>query len=96
MIEDRKFAREITDQYTPFDLANDSYGKPAAFVYLRNSPWKVIGPKGMVTMDKAEAYVGEWSSVIRLPGDGTEAGISQGNEPYNGAAGFLAVQRGKK
>jgi alpha-N-arabinofuranosidase len=47
-------------------------------------------------MDKTGAYVGEWSPVIRLPGDGTEAGISQGNEPYNGAAGFLAVQRGKK
>jgi alpha-L-arabinofuranosidase len=96
MVEDRKFARPITDDYSPFDLANDGYGKPAAFTYLKNSPWKVIGPKGTVTMDKAGSYVGEWSPVIRLPGDGTEAGISQGNEPYNGAAGFLAVQRGKK
>jgi alpha-N-arabinofuranosidase len=96
MIEDRKFARQITDEYSPFDLANDSYGKPAAFTYLKNSPWKVIGPKGTVTMEKAGAYVGDWSPVIHLPGDGTEAGISQGNEPYNGAAGFLAVQRGKK
>jgi alpha-N-arabinofuranosidase len=96
MLEDRKFAREITDEYHPFDLANDSYGKPAAFTYLKNSPWKVIGPKGTVTMEKSGAYVGEWSPVIHLPGDGTEAGISQGNEPYNGAAGFLAVERGKK
>src|SRR4051794_31243649 len=95
MLEDRKFARPITDDYSPFDLANDAYGKPAAFTYLKNSPWKVIGPKGTVTMDKAGAYVGEWSPVIHLAGDGTEAGISQGNEPYNGAAGFLAVQRGK-
>jgi len=96
MIEDRKFAHEITDEYQPFDLANDSYGKPAAFTYLKNSPWKMIGPHGTVTMDKAGAYVGEWSPVIHLPGDGTEAGISQGNEPYNGAAGFLAIERGKK
>lgn len=96
MIEDRKFARPINDDYSPFDLANDAFGKPAAFTYLKNSPWKVIGPKGSVSMDKARAYVGEWSPVIHLPGDGTEAGISQGNEPYNGAAGFLAVQRGKK
>ena len=96
MIEDRKFAHEITDEYNPFDLANDSYGKPAAFTYLKNSPWKVIGPKGTVTMEKAGAYVGDWSPVIHLPGDGKEAGISEGNEPYNGAAGFLAVERGKK
>ena len=47
-------------------------------------------------MDKTKAYVGDWSPAIHLPGDGTEAGISQGNEPYNGGAGFLAVERGKK
>jgi alpha-N-arabinofuranosidase len=96
MVEDRKFAHEIRDEYNPFALANDSYGKPAAFTYLKESPWKVIGPKGTVTMEKSGAYVGEWSPVIHLAGDGTEAGISQGNEPYNGAAGFLAVERGKK
>src|SRR5947208_1399341 len=59
MLEDRKFARPVTDDYNPFDLANDAYGKPAAFTYLKNSPWKVIGPMGTVTMDKAGAYVGE-------------------------------------
>lgn len=96
MIEDRKFGREITDEYKPFDIANDDYGKPAPFLYLKNSPWKVIGPKGTVTMDKANAYVGEWSPVIHLPGNGTEVGISQGNEPFNGAGGFLAVEKGKK
>src|SRR3954451_12598423 len=56
MIEDRKFGLEISDEYKPFDLAEDNYGKPSAFVYLKNSPWKVIGPKGTVTMDKAHAY----------------------------------------
>jgi alpha-N-arabinofuranosidase len=96
MVEDRKFAHEITDDYNPFSLANDAYGKPAAFTYLKNSPWKVIGPPGSVTMEKAGAYVGEWSPVIHLPGNGAEAGISEGNEQYNGAAGFLAVERGKK
>src|SRR3954465_15423806 len=52
MLEDRKFGREIVDDYQPFDMANDWYGKPSAFTYLKNSPWKVIGPKGTVTMDK--------------------------------------------
>jgi alpha-L-arabinofuranosidase len=96
MLEDRKFGRDIVDDYQPFDIANDWFGKPASFTYLKNSPWKVIGPKGTVTMDKTNAYVGDWSPVIRLPGDGTEAGISQGNETYNGAAGFLEVVKGKK
>ena len=89
MLEDRKFGREIVDDYQPFDLANDWFGKPSAFTYLKGSPWKVIGPKGTVTMDKKDAYVGDWSPVIKLPGDGTEAGLSQGNETYNGAAGVF-------
>jgi alpha-N-arabinofuranosidase len=96
MLEDRKFGHEIVDDYQPFDMANDWFGKPSAFTYLKNSPWKVIGPKGTVTMDKTSAYVGDWSPAIHLPGDGTEAGISQGNETYNGAAGFLEVIKGKK
>jgi alpha-N-arabinofuranosidase len=96
MLEDRKFGREIVDEYKPFDLADDWYGKPASFTYLKGSPWKVIGPKGTVTMDKTNPYVGDWSPVIRLPGDGSEAGISQGNETYNGSAGFLAVEKAKK
>jgi alpha-L-arabinofuranosidase len=96
MLEDRKFGREIVDDYQPFDLPNDWFGKPSAFTYLKGSPWKVIGPKGTVKMDKTNAYVGEWSPVIQLPGDGTEAGISQGNETYNGAAGFMEVVKGKK
>ncbi len=45
MIEDRKFGHGITDEYKPFNLADDNYGKPSAFVYLENSPWKVIGPE---------------------------------------------------
>lgn len=96
MLEDRKFGREIVDDYKPFDLGDDSFGKPSSFTYLKNSPWKVIGPKGTVTMDKDKAYVGDWSPVIHLPGDGIEAGISQGNETYNGAAGFMEVVKGKK
>lgn len=90
MVEDRKFGWAITDEYKPFDVANDDYGKPAAFLYLKNSPWKVIGPKGTVTMDKTNPYVGEWSPIIHLPADGADAGISQGNEPFNGAGGYLA------
>lgn len=96
MLEDRKFGREIVDDYKPFDVAEDWFGKPASFTYLKNSPWKVIGPKGTVTMEKTDAYVGEWSPVIHLAGDGKEAGIAQGNETYNGSAGYLAVRKGKK
>src|SRR3954468_4544162 len=72
MLEDRKFARPVTEDYSPFAFANGASGKPAAFTYLKNSPWKVIGPKGTVTMDKTGAYVGDGSPVIHLPGDGTE------------------------
>ena len=96
MVEDRKFGWAITDEYKPFDVANDDYGKPAAFLYLKNSPWKVIGPKETVTMDKTNPYVGEWSPIIHLPADGTDAGISQGNEPFNGAGGYLALVAGKR
>ncbi len=96
MLEDRKFGREISDDYKPFDVADDWFGKPAAFTYLKNSPWKVIGPKGTVTMDKTKPYVGEWTPVLRLPADGTEVGISQGNETYNQAGGYLAVRKGRK
>jgi len=96
MLEDRKFGHEIVDEYQPFDMGNDWYGKPSAFTYLKGSPWKVMGPKGTVTMEKSNAYVGDWSPMVHLAGDGTEAGISQGNETYNGAAGFLEVQKGKK
>ena len=35
----------------------------------------------------------DWSPVIHLPGNGIEAGISQGNEPFNGEGGFLAVEK---
>src|SRR3954468_10319601 len=77
MLEDRKFGREIVDEYQPYAMGNDWFGKPSAFTYLKGSPWKVIGPKGTVTMDKKDAYVGDWSPAIHLPGNGTEAGISQ-------------------
>src|SRR3954449_10638416 len=63
MLEDRKFGREIVDEYQPFDMANDWFGKPSAFTYLKNSPWKVIGPKGTVTMEKGgggNGDVGGW------------------------------------
>src|SRR3954464_16105778 len=43
MIEDRKFGREITDDYSPFDLANDGHAKPAPFTYLKNCPRKATG-----------------------------------------------------
>ncbi len=77
MIEDRKFYYPITDDFDPWATATDPFWTAGPYKYLNASPWKVIGPPGTVTMDSANAYVGEHSPVINLPGDGTGAGISQ-------------------
>jgi alpha-N-arabinofuranosidase len=77
MIEDRKFYYPITDDFNPWATATDPFWGAGPYKYLNASPWKVIGPAGTVTMDSANAYVGEYSPVINLPGDGTMAGISQ-------------------
>ncbi len=60
--------------------------------YLKGSPWKVIGPAGTVTMDKEHAYTGEQSAVIHLKGDGSKAGVMQGDLPELA----LSVVAGKK
>lgn len=77
MLEDRKFLYPITDQYDPWGSDEDKFWESGPFQYLKASPWRVIGPANTVTMDKQHPYVGEHSPVIRLPGDGTAAGIAQ-------------------
>jgi alpha-L-arabinofuranosidase len=77
MLQDRKFYYPITDDYNPWGTASDPFWKAGEYNYLNASPWKVIGPGKSVFMDSSNAYVGAHSPVIRLPGDGTEAGISQ-------------------
>ncbi len=86
MLEDRKFYYPITDKYSPWGTGSDRQWDAGAYKYLRASPWKVIGPAGTVTMDTNNPYVGRHTPVIRLAGDGSEAGISQDG---------LAVVKGK-
>lgn len=75
MLEDRKFYYPITDDFDPWGTGSDEYWGAGPYKYLDASPWQVIGPAGTVRMDSANAYVGEHSPVIHLPGDGTTAGI---------------------
>lgn len=87
MVVDRKFFFPITDDYNPWGTAEESYFKSGPFKFLNASPWKVIGPRGTVSMDTNNPYVGKQSPVIHLPGGGTVAGISEGG---------LGVVKGKK
>lgn len=77
MLEDRKFYYPITDEYAPWGKKSDEYWKAGEFKHLVASPWKVVGPNGTVKMDVKDPFVGEHTPVIQLPGNGTEAGISQ-------------------
>ena len=87
MVVDRKFFFPVTDDYNPWGTAEDSYFKSGPFKFLNASPWKVVGPRGTVSMDTSNPYVGKQSPVIHLPGDGTVAGISEDG---------LGVVKGKK
>jgi DUF1680 family protein/alpha-L-arabinofuranosidase len=77
MLEDRKFYYAITDEYKPWGTDSAPQWNAGKYKYLKASPWKVIGPAGTVTMDTNDPYVGKWTPVIHLSGDGNEAGISQ-------------------
>jgi len=77
MLEDRKF-------YYPVNAAFDAETgtqEPQAerFPVIRNSPWKIIGSAEAVKMIKENPYVGEQTPQITLAGDGSPAGIIQGN-----------------
>jgi len=87
MVVDRKFFYPITDDYNPWATGEETYFKSGPFKYLNASPWKVIGPRGTVSMDANSPFVGKHSPVIHLPGDGTVAGVSEGG---------LGVVKGKK
>jgi alpha-N-arabinofuranosidase len=87
MVVDRKFFFPITDDYNPWGTAEENYFKSGPFKFLNASPWKVVGPRGTVSMDTNNPYVGAHSPVVRLPGDGTPAGISEDG---------LGVVKGKK
>jgi DUF1680 family protein/alpha-L-arabinofuranosidase len=77
MLEDRKFYYPIKDDYKPWGTDSAPRWNAGEYKYLKASPWKVIGPAGTVIMDTNDPYVGKWTPVIGLTGDGNEAGISQ-------------------
>jgi DUF1680 family protein/alpha-L-arabinofuranosidase len=77
MLEDRKFYYPIKDDYKPWGTDSAPRWNAGQYKYLKASPWKVIGTAGTVTMDTNDPYVGKWTPVIHLSGDGNEAGISQ-------------------
>jgi len=72
MLEDRKFYYKV-----PADGPIWTRTGAGARVLAR-SPWKVVGRRDCVSMVKEGSYVGDWTPQISLPGDGTPAGIAQG------------------
>ncbi len=77
MIEDRKFYYPVTFQYNPWAVASDPYWNTGDFKYLNASPWKIIGGEQVLKMDNRIPFTGIHTPVILVPGDGSEAGISQ-------------------
>ena len=77
MLDDRKFFFVITDRYAPWGTTSDPNWSAGPYDYLRASPWKVIGPARTVSMDAERPFTGIHSPSVRLPDDGTTAGISQ-------------------
>jgi alpha-L-arabinofuranosidase len=70
MLADRKFFNLVTSK-------TDSAAPTGGFG--RRGPqrrWMPVGPDSFVVMDRAHAYVGEWSPLVRLEG-ATPHGISQ-------------------
>lgn len=70
MLSDRKFFNRVTSQPDPAAVTGG---------FGRRGPqrrWLPVGPDGLVVMDKANAYVGEWSPLVRLEA-ATPHGISQ-------------------
>jgi alpha-N-arabinofuranosidase len=77
MLEDRKFFYSVNDTYDPWGTASDSNWGSGPFNYLKASPWKIVGPAGTVYMDIVKPYTDVHTPSVRLPADGSPAGISQ-------------------
>ncbi len=71
MLEDRKFYFPVPAEGDIWRLTREQARVLAA------SPWKVIGPAGIVKMVEEDAFVGEHSPHIMAPGDDTKVGIYQ-------------------
>jgi alpha-N-arabinofuranosidase len=69
MLADRKFFAEVSSK--PPAVATGGFGRRGP-----QRRWVPVGPDDAVTMDRKNAYVGEWSPAVRLEGT-TPRGISQ-------------------
>ena len=69
MLADRKFFAEVTSK--PPAVQTGGFGRRGP-----QRRWVPVGPDEFVTMDRTDAYVGEWSPLVRLDGT-TPHGISQ-------------------
>ncbi|MBL6655891.1 MAG: alpha-N-arabinofuranosidase [Flavobacteriaceae bacterium] len=78
MLMDRKFYYPITDEYSPWAMATESFwagGSTLEYPYLARSPWQVVGSAGNLVMNSDDPYVGEHTPVIKV--NGQKAGIQQ-------------------
>ena len=78
MLMDRKFYYPITDEYSPWAMATESFwagGSTLEYPYLARSPWQVVGSAGNLVMNSDDPYVGEHTPVIKV--NGQKAGIKQ-------------------
>ncbi|NND06482.1 MAG: alpha-N-arabinofuranosidase [Saprospiraceae bacterium] len=69
MLLDRKFYFPITDDYAPWEMANERFWGDSSLLeypYLGSSPWQVIGAASSVSMDKQKPFVGEQTPVITV------------------------------
>ena len=79
MLQDRKFYYPVTFDYKPWATGDDPQWNTGPYKYLNASPWKVIGTADTVMMDESNPFAGKHTPMIHVPGNGTEAGISQEN-----------------
>lgn len=78
MLMDRKFYYPVTDEYSPWAMASESFWADESILeypYLARSPWQIVGSAGILIMDSDDPYVGEHTPVIKVNGE--KAGIQQ-------------------
>jgi alpha-L-arabinofuranosidase len=55
----------------------------------KESPWRIVGPSGLVPMDRQKPFVGDHTPQILLTGDGQAAGIVQGQLGLRKGKGYI-------
>jgi len=85
MLEDRKFYFPISDEFEGWINKGGNYADDAYYTELAGSPWRVVGPKGRISMTQ-EAFVGTQAPQIVAEGADSPTGIEQGE---------LAIIQGK-